>query len=129
MAADAATGGEMGYHKVTVKVTNVAETGKVTWTIDPDGTGGLDPTNVNGGSPIVQFQVGAALTASVTDGDVSETTKTPTGIRWQWYRSSSNTAMGTAIEDNANADHLQRDDRRRRYAPPSRGVLHRRHGT
>ena len=23
-----------GYHKVTVKVTNVAETGKVTWTVD-----------------------------------------------------------------------------------------------
>ena len=26
--------------------------------------------NVNGGEPIVQFQDGAALTASATDGDV-----------------------------------------------------------
>ena len=99
VAADAETGGEMGYHKVTVKVTNVAETGKVTWTIDPDGTAGaLNPTNVNGGSPIVQFQVGAALTASVTDGDVGGADKTPTeNLRWQWHRGN------TPITTNGNA--------------------------
>ena len=36
--------GNAGYHKVTVKVTNVAETGKVTWTVDPDGIGGPAPS-------------------------------------------------------------------------------------
>ena len=92
-ASDAATGGQMGYHKVTVKVTNVAETGKVAWTTDGDGNGTVDAL------ALVQFQVGAILAASVTDGDVAGADKAvaPAGIRWQWYRSSSKTAMGTAI--------------------------------
>ena len=80
-----------GYHKVTVKVTNVAETGEVTWTVTP--TGG-SATN------LVQFQVGAALAASATDGDIPGTSKavTTNDARWQWYRSPSKTAMGTAID-------------------------------
>ena len=64
-ATDAATDGQTGYHKVTVKVTNVAEPGKVTWTVDPDGTDSLESGDVNDGNPIVQFQVDAVLTASV----------------------------------------------------------------
>ena len=96
----APTTGEAGYHKVTVKVTEVAETGKVTWTVDPDGTGVLD-ANVPPAKPIVQFQVGAVLTVptanGVTDGDVSGDDKNVTE-RFQWYRSPSKTATGTAID-------------------------------
>ena len=97
-AADAETGGETGYHKVTVKVTDVAETGKVTWTVDPDG----GDTHTPGTPKLMQFQVGASLevdeTDGVTDGDVSGNEKNVTE-RLQWYRSSSKTAMGTAIDD------------------------------
>ena len=42
----------------------------------------------------MQFQVGASLMAGVTDND-----GTVSNIRWKWYRSSSKTSMGTAIED------------------------------
>ena len=90
VASDLETGGVRGYHKVTVKVTEVAETGKVTWTVSPDGT--LTPGDVNGASPIVQFQVGAVLTVAgeggVTDGDVPDADKDVTETL-QWYRSSS----------------------------------------
>ena len=100
-AADAATGGEAGYHKVTVKVTNVAEKGKVTWTVDPSTVSGVDANDPDDGEmPIMQFQVGAVLTATATDGDMSGETKTITATiaRWQWYRSSSKNAMGTVID-------------------------------
>ena len=97
LAADAAD--NQGYHKVTVKVTNVAETGKVTWTVDPsieNDVGANVPAD--GEMPIMQFQVGAVLTASATDGDVpgAGATKTITAtdhnLRWRWYRG------GTAID-------------------------------
>ena len=98
----ASDGSETGYEKVTVKVTNVAETGKVTWIVDPDGAGTLEPNDPDAtpsGKPIVQFQVGALLTASVTDGDVSGPAKdTTTGATWRWHRSSSKTSTGTMIE-------------------------------
>ena len=104
-AADAATGGQTGYHKITVMVTNVDEPGKVTWTVDPDGTGTLTADAVNGGNPITQFQVGAVLTVpatdGVTDGDVSGADKNVTE-RLQWYRSPSKDAMGTAIATQTN---------------------------
>ena len=83
-ATDAATGGQTGYHKVTVKVTNVAEQGKVTWTVDP--TDSLDSSDVNDGKPIVQFQVGALLTASATDGDIEGAAKAVPSPTWRWYR-------------------------------------------
>ena len=84
-----ATGTQTGFHEVTVKVTNVAETGKVTWTVAPDGT------NVQ---PAAQFQVGAVLTATATDGDISGATKTvPAAAIWRWYRSSDKASMGTLI--------------------------------
>ena len=94
---------ETGYHKVTVKVTNVDEPGKVTWTVDPDGAATvLNAADVNGGDPITQFQVGAMLTASVDDGDIAGTTKDvespgATAPIWRWYRSSSKTSEGTLI--------------------------------
>ena len=68
---------------VTVQVTEVAEMGEVTWMID--------------GMNLVQFEVGAELIASLTDGDVEGSSKVPSDIDWQWYRSDSMTAMGTAI--------------------------------
>ncbi len=104
-----------GYHKVTVKVINENEIGDVTWTVDPDGAGPLSASAVNGGDPIMQFQVGATLTASVTDGDIAGTgankdVTTASGLSparasapiWRWYRSPTKTAAGTEI-DNANS--------------------------
>ena len=86
LAADATD--NQGYHKVTVKVTKVAEKGKVTWTVDPAGTPDttiLDTDN----TPIVQFQVGAALTASATDGDIRGSDKAvEDNITRRWYRGS-----------------------------------------
>ena len=85
---------------VTVEVTNVAEDGMITWTVDPDGDGPLTPAAVNGGTPIVQFQPGAVLTVTaLTDGDVDGATKTidAANTTWQWYRSSSKTSQGSTI--------------------------------
>ena len=93
------------YHGVTVKVTNIDETGTVKWTVDHD----YDGSTHSADSPkLVQFQVGANLMATVEDGDrpgAGATNKTvpAADIRWQWYRSPSMTAMGTAIQDDANA--------------------------
>ena len=62
---------------VNVKVTNVAEPGKVTWTVDPDGGTGSLTANVPPVKPIMQFQPGAILTASVTDDDIAGSDKAP----------------------------------------------------
>ena len=47
----------------------------MSWTVDPDG---IDPdggTDHEAGTPkLVQFQVGASLMASATDGDIGEGT-------------------------------------------------------
>ena len=81
--------------KVEVKVANVDEPGKVTWEIDHDGDGAPNtPT-------LMQFQTGAFLEATVTDGDVPASNKDvsfETRVAWQWYRSPDKTAMGTAID-------------------------------
>ena len=89
VASDAATNGQMGYHKVTVNVTDVDEDGVVTWTVDADGAGGADTPEPH------QFQVGASLAASATDGDIAGETKTVVagvGLTgnpvWEWYRGS-----------------------------------------
>ncbi len=83
---------------VTVKVTNLAETGKITWTVDPDGDGAL-AANIPPAKPIVQFQVGATLTASATDGDIEGGTKTVTeNVRWQWHRGSARISGATSAE-------------------------------
>ena len=81
-ASDQETGGMVGYHKVTVTVTNVAEKGKVTWTTASDGTDADVPT-------LMQFHVGTLLTASATDGDISGNNKAVTSPTWRWYRGSS----------------------------------------
>lgn len=73
--------GEAGYHKVTVKVTQVDEPGKVTLA-----------TNTTNGTP--QYLVGATLTATASDGDITDADQTFTadradevnGVAWRWYR-------------------------------------------
>ena len=71
-ASDMETGGMMGYHKITVMVTNVMERGKlVSWTVDATDDGTHTPDTPK----LMQFQVGASLMASVTDGDVIGNTR------------------------------------------------------
>ena len=73
--------GNAGYHKVTVEVTDVNEPGKVTLA-----------TNTNNGTP--QYLVGATLTATASDGDITNTdqdftddvTDEVSGVTWRWYR-------------------------------------------
>ena len=65
----------------------------MTWTVDPNSTSTDDLTTPT----VMQFRSGATLTAAVADGDA--TTDDPvSNLTWQWYRSSSKTAPGTAIE-------------------------------
>ena len=104
VASSTASGGTpiTANSEVTVEVTNVAEDGMITWTVDPDGDGTLTPDAVNGEDPIVQFQPGAILTVTeLTDGDVSGASKTidAANTTWQWYRSSSKTSQGSPISD------------------------------
>ena len=73
------------YFEATVNVTDVEETGKVTWTVTPSG---VDIAI----SELQQFQPSASLTASVTDPDAATSTE-PTGAvtditSWKWYRGS-----------------------------------------
>ena len=88
---------------VTVEVKNVEEDGVVAWTVDPDGFDTGAGTAHTAGTPpaLLQFQPGASLMARLTDGDavVPDTNDdgNVTNVRWQWYRSPSATAMGTAI--------------------------------
>ena len=70
-----------GYHAVTVMVTKVNEPGKITLA-----------TDTSGGTP--QYLVGATLTATAEDGDITDTSQTftadrageVTGVNWRWYR-------------------------------------------
>ena len=81
VSADNCTDGQTGYHKVTVMVTDVNERGKVTLA-----------TNTANGTP--QYLVGATLTATVSDGDITNTDQgftvdkpgEVTGVTWRWYR-------------------------------------------
>ena len=87
----------MDYEKVEVMVTNVDEEEVVAWTVDPDGEAATFSPNAPSQMPIMQFQVGAALVASVSGGDESDSNISTTG--WRWYRSSSKTSLGTLIDD------------------------------
>ena len=69
-----------GLFELTVAVTDVEETGKVTWIVGPDGT-----ADANDGIRLQQFQPGAQLLASVSDPD-GDAEAVPTG--WKWYRDS-----------------------------------------
>ena len=88
-ASDGGKTDKLSYFKVVVRVTDEEETGKVTWTVDPDG---------QGNQMLRQFQNGATLTASVTDPDGDANTTVSAGnvvsdfgidtVTWQWYRGS-----------------------------------------
>ena len=98
------------YFKVTVNVLDVEETGKVTWTVDPDGAGSEDADQ-----NLLEFQAGAVLTARVTDPDRVSSTATDdiilaANITWKWYRSSSMSAMGTMIDGATNNTYTVSDE-------------------
>ena len=86
-----ATDEQLSWFKVAVTVTDEEEDGRCP---GPSTTTAATLTTPK----LMQFQVGASLTASVTDDDVSPAGKNPDSIRWQWYRSSSKTSMGTMID-------------------------------
>ena len=97
-ASDGGMVSKLNWFKVTVTVTDEPEDGKVSWTVDPDSTSTDDLTTPT----VMQFRSGATLTATVADGDA--TTDDPvSNLRWQWYRSSSKTAPGTAIATNGDS--------------------------
>ena len=86
VVVQASDGSNNGYFKVTVNVTDVEETGKITWTVAPPG--------VNAIVGLQQFQPGAVLVPTVTDPD-SVTGTEATGLvpngsvtKWKWYRGS-----------------------------------------
>ena len=103
-ASDGGKTAQLSWFKVTVTVTNVEETGKVTWTVDHDGGDTHIPT-IPTPPGLTQFQAGASLEAMVADGDGAVSNE-----RWQWYRSYSKTAMGTEIEDATEATYTATDD-------------------
>ena len=99
-ASDGGQMAQLSWFRVTVTVTDVEEDGEVTWTVDHDGTG----THTETAPGLTQFRAGASLAAEVTDDDGAVS-----NIRWQWYRSSSKTAMGTAIDDATQATYTTTD--------------------
>ncbi len=89
------TAGKLGFHKVTVTVTKVDEPGTVALV-----------TDTTDGTP--QYLVGAELTATATDGDITDSEQTfqaterageVTGIVWRWYRGGGQ-IPGADAEDN-----------------------------
>ena len=89
-ASDGGVGLWVNWFKVTVTVTDKEEPGTVAeWTVDADGDGTVQTPGM-----LLQFQPEAILAVGApidSDGGV-------TNVRWQWYRSSSRSEMGTAIE-------------------------------
>ena len=89
-ASDGGDPTSVNWFKVMVTVTDVEEEGSLAeWEVDADGDGTAQTPDM-----LLQFQPGTILTVADPmdgDGDVSN-------IRWQWYRSPSKSAMGTAID-------------------------------
>ena len=75
VVVQASDGNNNGYFELTVEVTDLEETGAITWTVTL--------TNVAPIAGLQQFQPGAVLTSTVTDKDGD-----PTGITYKWYRGS-----------------------------------------
>ena len=100
-ASDGGKTDKLSYFKVVVRVTDEEELGKVTWTVDPDGTGSDESPQM-----LRQFQNGSTLVASVTDpdGDAGATGNAITDfaidtVTWQWYRGSAMSGPWTMIDD------------------------------
>ena len=88
--------------------------------VEEEGSVKLSPSNADGtgvqeATVLLQPQVRVEITAhSLTDPDGSRTSRTDddideTAAEWQWYRTSSKTAMGTEIEDATNATYEPKD--------------------
>ena len=103
-ASDGATMEEqLNWFKVTVTVTDVEEEGSVKLRPGSGTATGLDSTVLR------QTQVGVPITAhDLTDPDVLSTSPTPP--EYQWYRSSSMTAMGTKIKDADEMTYAPKDE-------------------
>ena len=101
-ASDGGLTDHRSWFKVTVTITDIEEPGKVTWTVDPDGTGSVQATDLP--QPLLQFRVGAVLAATVTDGD-----GTPTDDSWKWYRSSNKRSWTEIIEQDPDATYTASD--------------------
>ena len=65
-ASDRGSMSEHNWFKVTVTVTDVDEPGVVMWTVDPDGGDGMETADGTV-QPLLQFQPGATLAATVDD--------------------------------------------------------------
>ena len=88
--------GNASYHKVVVEVMDLDETGEIALAAT---------AGVTTGTP--QYLVGTTLTATVTDGDITNTDQDftvdrageVTGVVWRWYRGGTQ-ITGTDAEDN-----------------------------
>ena len=104
--------GWMQYFKVTVTVLDVEETGKVAWTVDPDG--GDTGADEVAGQELLEFQAGADLIATLTDPDnvaaANMTGSITGGISWQWYRSSSMSGPWAPISNATTANYTASDE-------------------
>ena len=108
VVVQASDGNNNDYFKVTVTVIDEDEPGKVTWVVDPSPQ--ADATEaVEGSIGLLQFRPGALLDATVTDPDITTGTPDDDDITWQWYRSSSRSATGTAITGETNASYMVSD--------------------
>ena len=97
----------VNWFKVTVIVTDIEEPGKVTWTVDPDGT----ETGTEGPQTLRQFQAGADLVATVTDLDNDDPGAVITTATWKWYRSASQSGPWAEIfEQTPNATYTASDE-------------------
>ena len=93
-ASDGGDPASVNWFKVTVTVTDMDEDGKLAeWTVNADGEGTAQTPD-----KLLQFQPDAILAVvdPVDDEGVSD-------VQWQWYRTRSKTADGTAI-DGADTD-------------------------
>ena len=66
-ASDGGLSEQLSWFKVEVTVRDVEEQGMLTWMVDPDGADSVEANEIP--QPLLQFQAGAILTASVTDDD------------------------------------------------------------
>ena len=92
VVVQASDGSMPSYFKVTVNVLDEEEEGSVK----------LQPAGLTNATTLLQPQEGIGITAhTLTDPDGNTTARTSSDIveaaTWQWYRSSSKTATGTAI--------------------------------
>ena len=89
VVVQASDGNNNGLFELTVAVTDVEETGKVTWTVAPNGS-----ANPNTDIRLQQFQPGALLTATVSDPDGEAAAN-----EWKWYRGSTRITTADANDE------------------------------